>query len=509
MKLKRSIYNIIFNIISQLITLGLGIIIPRLFLINLGSELNGLISSIGQVYVYVGLLEAGIGLSAQQALYKPITENNIEEINSVLTASDIYYKKMGKFYILSVFVFALIYPIFIKTSIDSFTVIMVIILTGMGGAINFFLQNKYTILLNADGKNYVMVNINMILSVLINIAKIVLLMNGFSIIEIQLSQFIITLLRILILNMYIHKQYKWINLNEKPNYECLSQRNSVLIHQIAYMVFSNTDIIVLTIFCDLKVVSVYVIYNMLLGVIEGIISSVNNSVTFIFGQLYNEDKSKFIKFFDVYEVLYMTINFASFIIVYKFAIPFMKLYTSGITDINYIDTYLLTLFVCLKLLVCMRAQCFTTINVTGHFKDTKNSAIIEAIINLSSSIILVNICGIYGVVMGSIIGLIYRALYCVIYTNKNILNRTPIITFKRWLFNVVLFIVSTYILKLINLELLSYSQIVLTAVLYYGVILIFIFMMNMIVNKDILVEILNFIKTKWNTKNKLINNYNN
>lgn len=507
MKLKRGIYNIIFNLVSQFITLGLGIIIPRLFLVNLGSELNGLVSSIGQVYVYVGLLEAGIGLSAQQALYKPIIENNIYDINSILSAADRYYKKMGKFYILSVFIFAFIYPLFIKTSVDTFTVIIVIILSGMAGAINFFLQNKYTILLNAEGKNYIMTNINMGLSLLISIAKIVLLMHGFNIIAIQLSQFIITLCRIVILNLYMKKKYNWIDLNVKPNYECLSQRNSVLIHQIAYMIFSNTDVLILTIFCNLKVVSVYVIYNMLLGVIEGVISTVNNGVTFLFGQLYNEDKNKFISFFDVYELVYMIISFSAFIVVYQFAMPFLELYTLGITDINYIDNKLLILFICLKLLVCMRAQCFTTINVVGCFKSTQNSAIIEAIINLGSSLILVNIYGIYGVVMGSIIGLIYRSLYCIIYTNKNILNRTPLITLKKWLLNVVIFIFAIYVLQFINLSYDSYIQIIVTAGLNYIIILTCVFSLNMMFNRKVFIEIISFIKNKLYNREKLESKY--
>ena len=56
MKLKRSFYNLFFNILSQIVTFSLGIILPRLFLTNLGSEVNGLVSSVGQVFACVGLL---------------------------------------------------------------------------------------------------------------------------------------------------------------------------------------------------------------------------------------------------------------------------------------------------------------------------------------------------------------------------------------------------------------------------------------------------------------------
>lgn len=102
MKAKRSVYNLLFNILSLVITFALGIIIPKLFILNLGSEANGLISSVGQIFSYVGLLEAGIGATVIQALYKPISENNKAKINQILTASGRYYKKIGYIYILDV-----------------------------------------------------------------------------------------------------------------------------------------------------------------------------------------------------------------------------------------------------------------------------------------------------------------------------------------------------------------------------------------------------------------------
>ena len=61
-----------YGVISQVITLLLGIIIPKLMIVSYGSEVNGLLSSIRQVFVYVALLEAGIGTASLQALYAPI-----------------------------------------------------------------------------------------------------------------------------------------------------------------------------------------------------------------------------------------------------------------------------------------------------------------------------------------------------------------------------------------------------------------------------------------------------
>ena len=43
--------NIASNMFAQVVTILLGIVIPRLMLVNLGSEANGLFTSIGNVLV--------------------------------------------------------------------------------------------------------------------------------------------------------------------------------------------------------------------------------------------------------------------------------------------------------------------------------------------------------------------------------------------------------------------------------------------------------------------------
>ena len=84
---------------------------PRLILVNYGSEINGLLSSIGQVFVYFGLLEVGVGGASLQALYGPIARDDKDEINSILAATSKYYNKTGAYYSISVLVFTMVYPL--------------------------------------------------------------------------------------------------------------------------------------------------------------------------------------------------------------------------------------------------------------------------------------------------------------------------------------------------------------------------------------------------------------
>lgn len=61
MKNNKLFKNIITGFGGQLIAIALGLMVPRLFITSYGSDVNGLLSTITQIFTYMALLEAGIG----------------------------------------------------------------------------------------------------------------------------------------------------------------------------------------------------------------------------------------------------------------------------------------------------------------------------------------------------------------------------------------------------------------------------------------------------------------
>lgn len=458
MKVRRSFYNIIFGLISQIATIVFGLIIPRLFILKMGSEVNGFMSSINQVFIYLGLLEAGVGAATIQSLYKPLAFNDKDAINGILSSTSKYYKRTGIWYLIGIIITSLLYPFIVKSQIGAINIFIVILLTGIVGVINYFFQAKFKLLLTAEGKSYIVTNISLIVNILVNIIKIILLLLNYNIVIIQTSYFLINFLQMFLIWVYIRKNYKWIDLNVKPNYAAISQKNSVLVHQISGMIFSNTDVIVLTFFCGLKVVSVYVMYNMIFQMINSLIANFNSGITFILGTEYYADRNKFLKIYDSYELYYMTLVFALYTITYILILPFMKLYTTGMTDINYIDSLLPIYFIAMNLMSYARQPAVNAITIAGHFQKTQYRAIIESAINIIISLICVKKFGIYGVLMGTIAALLYRTNDVIIYTAKNILHKSVWITYKRWLVDTVLLIIISLAASEIKISFHSYIE---------------------------------------------------
>ncbi len=498
MNKKYGLKNFSYGILAQVVTIGLGVIIPRLVLVNLGSEANGLLSSIGNILGYMSLLEAGVGTATLNALYKPIGQNDHNSVNRIMAATNKFYKRTGKIYLVLVVILSVVFTLFIDSSLPRLTIFIVVILSGLSGVISYFFQGKFNILLSAEGKGYVTTNITTIISTLTSVGKIVLLVNGFDVIALQLLYFGLNLLQMVIIVVYIKKKYKWIDLKVEPDYEAISQKKAVLVHQISSLVFSNTDVLVLTIITSLKQVSVYSMYAMIFGMVKSIVVVIVYSYVYSLGQSYS-DKKRFLKMYDTFEVYSLAISSAAFCITGILLTPFLKLYTAGVNDITYVDKYLPWLFVVFYLLHNGRTSSANLINIAQEFENTKWRAILESIINIVASIVLTIFFGVYGVVLGTIAALLYRTNDMIIYSGK-ILKRSCLVTYKRWLINVALVAVISFICMRFNFDLSNYGYLVIYGIALLVVILPIFIIVNSLLEKDCAKYAKNVVKSILKTR---------
>ena len=450
--------NLIIGTLGQLIALVLGILLPKLVITSYGSEVNGLLSSVTNIYAYIALVEAGVAAASCQALYKPIAENDRERMNAVLSATNLYYHKTGYIYLGLIIVFSVIYPMLITTEIPFFTIVLVILFNGLGNVVNYFFHGKYLILLKADGKNYVRTGMELVTNTSKHLIKIVFIKLGYNVLYVQFAAMLVSFAQMVYITYNIKKHYGWLDLSVAPAKQSISQSKNVFVHEINYLITSNVDTVLLTVFKTLKTVSVYSLYNLLFSTINRLLRVVRDSMEFKIAHLYHENKTKFNKAFYAFEIYYITFAFAIFSIAYYFVLPFIELYTKNVTDIEYVIPVLPLLFVLINLLSAGRYPSDALIHIVGHFKQTQRSAVIETVINLVTSIILVNIAGIVGVLIGTILSSLYRTNYLIRYVNKNIIHRKSRDTYLCWSVSFILFFFITYINTYVVVNLTSYMR---------------------------------------------------
>jgi len=432
-------HNMISSLVYQIVLISLSFLLPRLYLENFGSEVNGVLSTIKQIFVYMVLLEAGVGLAATQALYKRIGNNDYKNASSVLSATSVYYKKTGIIYLVIVLVIAVVYAYIVPTSIDGNIVFLIIILTALPSLFSYFVQAKYRILMEVDGRKYVINNSETILQLASNAGKILVLLLTDSLILIQLVYCIMSLVQLLFLYFYAKRRYKWLDLNAKPDFEAISQKNSVLVHQLSGMVFNNTDIILISLLCDFKSVSIYAIYNIFFSQVQNFITSIVSSFTFALGQMFHKDREKFNKLYNAYETFYIMATFIIYTLMAVFLLPLIQIYTKGINDAQYTNPTLVLLFVIMNLISNAKLPANSIIEYSGDFKKTRIHAIWEMVINITVSILAIIYFGICGAIFGTIVALICRGIMTIHFSNTNILNRISFSTYKIIITNGIVF----------------------------------------------------------------------
>ena len=478
-----SVNNLVWGIAGNVITSVIAIVIPRLFIVNYGSDVNGLLASIRQLYVYLALLEVGIGDASVVALYGPIGKRDYDRANHILAATDHYYKKIGVLYAICVTALGFLYPLAIDTTIPYISCCLVIILQGSGSVISYLVQGKYNMLLRVDNKNYVTTNLSTVTSVFTDAARIILLLNGKSIVAVQTTYLIFNLIKMVYVSWYMKKHYKWLDLSVTPDFGAIAQRGAVFMHQISSLVFSHTDVLILTFVCGLKTVSIYSMYATVYAMVNNVLTIASNSVQSALGQIFYSNRKRYLELNEAFETYYLALVFSLFAIATIFILPFMELYTRG-ADINYIDWRLPVLFGAYQLLSYGRISSNFIIGFAGEFKATQWRAWLETGINIVVSLIAVFKFGIYGVLIGTIAALFYRANDIIIFAYHKILKESAWPTYRRWFRNALLFLIVIIVFNTVSINNSTYINMFLNAIWVSVIVLILFFGINSALEKN-------------------------
>lgn len=432
------------NLTLQLVTAVCGFILPPLIVRTFGSSVNGMVSSITQFIAYLNLVEAGIGAASIAALYKPFAEENFEKINGILSAARKFYFRSGFIFSAGIVALAFIYPLIAGNEVDKITSGLMVLVLGISGSAEFFLIGKYRVLLTADKKLYVISFLQSAAMILNTTVAVILIKTGFGILAVKLSSSLVYLSRFFFLSFYVHKKYRFVSFNSVPDVKEISQSKNALVHQISGFIVYNSPVIILTVICGLKEVSVYSVYAMIFTAISNIASAFINGMQSFFGESLVKNPQKIIKKeFSVYETFFFMLTFWLYSCTFVLVMPFMTLYTVKMTDTNYIREDLAILLAIAGILTNLRHPGGQMINAAGHFKKTQFRSITEATINVVLSVLFTLKFGIIGVALGNICSSLYRGIDVIVYTNRHILQEKSIKSFAKIfiIFGIYLFLI--------------------------------------------------------------------
>ena len=420
---KSNIYkSAIVGLLEEIVSIVSGFVLPRMILSCFGSDYNGIIASVTQFIGCITLLKSGIGMATKAALYDPLYHNEKEKIEGIMSATMKFLRRVSYIFIVGIIVFACIYPFCLDENFSwGFTASLVLIVS-LGTFFQYYFGLGNQLLLEADQKYYIVAIITIVNVFFSTIISVVCMKLGMSIHGVKLSSSIVYCSTPIILNCYVNKKY---NLNRKadPDWNSISKRWDAFGMQIANFVNSNTDIIIVSLFLNMKEVSVYTIYYLVINGIKKIVVRLSTGVEAALGNLKAESNSEKLKNnFLLFEFVLNFICSFMFSCLIILIVPFVNIYTKGITDVNYTRIVFAIVACTAELFFCLRLAYTYMVQATGAFSETKQYFYIEAVINIVFSVALVNYMGLVGVVIGTLIAMLYRTIVLAYFVYNKVIE---------------------------------------------------------------------------------------
>lgn len=484
MRNKKLVKNTISALILQLITIICGFILPRLILESFGSEVNGLISSISQFLQVISFLEMGIGAVVSSSLYKPLSQKDDNLTSKIIVSANIFFNKLGNILLIYVVGLIFIYPQITHQNFDFIYTTILIIAISISSFSRYYFGLVDGLLLTSDQRGYIQYNIQIITLLINTIACVILIKMGKSIQFVKLTTSFIYLARPLIQRIYVNKHY---NINRKITYtkEPIQQKWNGIAQHISANVLDSTDTIVLSIFTSLSIVSIYSIYYLVIEGVKRLFLSLLKGLQSYIGELWaKKNMDKLMEVFSWTEWVIHTSTVIIFGCTGMLILPFVQVYTKGITDVNYYQPLFAIMLTIANASYCLRLPYQIIILVAGHYKQTQRSYIIATIINIIISIATVKIWGLVGVAIGTLCAMAYQTIWMAIYNSQFLIN-WPLKRFlKQLLVDIISVLLCVFFSHTLKITSFNYIAWVILAIKILLIWLFIIIIINSIVYKD-------------------------
>jgi O-antigen/teichoic acid export membrane protein len=409
MRTKKSIRNVSVMLVTQFVTLALAFVSRTVFIKTLGAEYLGLNGLFFNILNALSLAELGIGTAISYALYKPIAENNTEQIKSLLNFYRKCYFAVGIFVIAAGSLLIPFLPYFIKGEITipiNINHIYLCFLTN--SVIGYFFAHKRIIIDDTQNK-YITNAIDFIGKTIIVLAQIFILVKFQNYTAFLYAQIAGTLLISMTIYFWANKKFPYIKesfklLPKTEKKKIWSNISILFFHKIGAVVVFSTDFMIISAFIGVSAVGIYSNYTLIINTILifvglfifGAEASIGNAIAIL-------DKKELYTVFKKISFLIFCISGISAVCLLNLLNPFIELWIGEAYTLPYPVAVIISINF---FLTQNRTLVLTFKQNAGIFRPDMYKPLIEIVFNLALSIFLVQHYGILGVVIATLANII-------------------------------------------------------------------------------------------------------
>lgn len=405
-RLQMTARNAAWSYFSMITSMLVSFVSRTVFIYCLGEGYLGISGLFGNVLGVLSFAELGIGTAMNFSLYKPVAEHNIEKIKAYMRAYKLAYRVIAGVVAALGLSLAPFLHYLVKDPGDVGNITVYYLIFLFNTVSSYFVSYKFS-LVNAEQKNYIYTNANLVIGITTTIVQTVVLLLYRSYLIYLLAAAFFGIIQKIFISFYFNRNYPYLKeecttkLTTEEKNTLFTKVRALIIHKIGDISVHQTDNIIVSAFVSTTMVGLLSNYNMLMGTVSGVISILFNSVTGSLGNLIaTESKEHQYEVYCKYRFLGFWLYGFSSIALAILMTPFITLWIGKrmIVDQNVIVLILINYY-----MIGQRICLNNFKSAAGVFEQDKYVALVQAVVNLVVSIALVKMIGLPGVYIGTIV----------------------------------------------------------------------------------------------------------
>lgn len=420
MRTRNSIFNLLSDILPQIIIILISFFRVKIFLNYMGSDSLGVYQLYGQILSYLSLAELGLTGASMYYLYKPISEKNYKKINAILSG----VKKTFRYILIVMFIIGAMLSLnisfFFKESIFTNSFLMITFIIAFLTNVLGYFTTPYVVMFDSSQEKYKYILHTQILLIVRHLLQIVLIAIFKSLVVILIVELLFAIFQNILIRVLFKKNYPKVEFTKEKDYCFWKKTKELIPHKIGTLVANNIDVIIISKFLGLTSVVIYNCYYYFIYNISILVNRIGSATLASVGNLLVTDKKKSYSIFLEYNSM---LFFIATIICVPLAIvvsSFVGLWYGNDMIVNNFTTIM---FVLILFYSIIRIVLNTFVGAMALYKETLICTCTEIVINLVVSLILVNKIGIAGLLIGTLLSMVISEyLIKPFVLNKKIFN---------------------------------------------------------------------------------------
>ena len=409
-RIKNSAINITTSFMGQILTTILNFVVRTVFIQTLGISYLGINGLFSNILTMLSLTELGLDTAINFKLYKPLADGDEKRVRVLMKFYKQAYRVIGTIIFFLGLCMIPILPVLIK-DYDSLEVlginaVLIFMLHVLRTVSSYLLFAYRSAVLKADQRKYVTDIAGFGITILTNIAKIIVLYVWKDFVLYTATVIVFNILQNLVNAILAKHYYPSIFIKEEDNLSkeevvgLIKDCGALFAFRFNGVVLKVTDNLVISAFINLQTVGLYSNYTMFYNAILSLFNKIYSSVKASMGNLFvTESLEKRYNFFQLMNYLSILLFGTAGVGIAVCADELICVWIGK----DYIIPQPLSILIGIEIFVYgLKLNLNQIRDVSGVFRQMWFRPVLGVIINIVVSISLVFVCGIYGVIIGTI-----------------------------------------------------------------------------------------------------------